>query len=68
MSDSFQYEPEDDEISDALQFMMNCSDKDLKESWIRLSSEWDMESIVRLHKGLCSTNRIEDLLLTFSES
>jgi len=68
MSDNLQYIPEDDEIDDAIQFMMNCSSNDLKESWIRISAEWNVESVVRLHRELCSSNRIEDLLTTFADS
>ena len=51
MSDNLQYIPEDDEIDDAIQFMMNCSSNDLKESWIRISSEWNVESVVRFAQG-----------------
>ena len=66
MSDDFQYIPEDEEVDDTIRFMMNCSHDDLKESWIRISAEWNIESVVKLHKELCTSNRINELLTAFS--
>ena len=59
------YTPDTEEIQDALGFLMKCSASDLVESWSRISKEWDMDSISQVHKMLCNTGRIHELVEGF---
>jgi hypothetical protein len=65
MSDQSLYEPDDEEIKDAANFMNKCSNQDLVESWNRISGEWDLQSVVSLHGFLCGSGRINDLIAEF---
>ena len=56
------YMPDDEEIQSASVFMNSCSEKDLIESWIRISNEWNTVSLVHLHRSLCESGRINDLV------
>ena len=60
-----QYAPDSEELSDAVGFLMNCSESDLVESWSKISIEWDLDSIARVHKTLCKTGRIHTLVEGF---
>ena len=57
--------PDKEEVQDALGFLMSCSEADLIESWSRISIEWDLSSVSHVHKALCSTGRIHDLVEGF---
>jgi len=59
------YTPDEEEIVDAISFMLSCSKQDLKDSWVRISSEWDVNSVIRVHKDLCDNNRITELVDSF---
>ena len=56
------YKPEEEEVEDAIYFMMNCSNSDLVSAWNRVSSEWDLESVIKIHNFLSQTYRMADLL------
>ena len=62
------YVPDDEELEDAIYFMMNCSSEDLLDSWNRIGSEWDTESIVKIHGFLSQTNRLAILLESITEA
>jgi hypothetical protein len=32
------------------------------ESWLRISQEWDVDSVIRIHNAICVSNRMEQLL------
>ena len=59
------YSPDEEEIKDAATFMNTCSKKDLVEGWNRISQEWDLQSVVALHRFLCGSGRINDLIAEF---
>jgi len=61
-NNSIHYFPDKEEIDSAIVFMNNCSDKDLVESWARISGEWDVNSLTELHRWLCESGRINDLV------
>jgi len=63
-----QYTPDTEEIQDAVTFLSNCSSEDLRDGWTRISSEWDIDSITKVHRVLCSTGRINTLLEQLSGS
>lgn len=63
-----QYKPDQEEIQDAVSFLANCSSGDLKESWTKISSEWDTDSLIQVHRSLCNTGRINALLEELSQS
>jgi len=65
MNDQTLYEPDDEEIKDAATFMNKCSTKDLVDSWNRVSEEWSINSVVSLHRLLCGSGRINDLINEF---
>ena len=67
-SSGFEYVPDAEEIESAISFMNTCTDKDLAESWSRLSKEWDVNSIMTIHRGLCDSGRIDDLVSQFSDN
>ena len=54
--------PDAEEIQDAVVFMNNCSDKDLVDGWNRISCEWDVDSVITIHRFLCGSGRINDLV------
>ena len=60
------YHPDDEEIQDAVVFMKNCSDKDLLKSWNGISSEWDLNSVITVHRFLCGSGRISILVQAFT--
>ena len=62
------YAPDREEIESAATFMKDCSAKDLAESWVRISQEWDPGSLMRLHENLCKTGRIDDLVSFFTDT
>ena len=62
------YAPEADEVNDAIVFMSNCSVDDLVTGWVRISSEWDFDSVVKIHRSLCETGRINHILGHFSDN
>lgn len=59
------YTPDTEEIKDAVGFLMNCSESDLVESWSKISTEWDINSVATVHKTLCNTGRIQVLVEGF---
>jgi len=59
------HSPDSEELKDALGFLMNCSESDLVESWSRISSEWNLDSVSHVHKALCTSGRIHDLVEGF---
>jgi hypothetical protein len=61
------YIPDSEEIQDAVGFLMKCSAPDLVESWSRISIEWDLQSISHVHKVLCNSGRIHDLVEGFRQ-
>jgi len=56
------YKPDEEEIQDAVVFMKTCTDNDLIEGWNRISVEWDIDSIITVHRFLCGSGRINDLI------
>ena len=65
--DSYHYTPDTEEIQDAVGFLLKCSPPDLVESWSRISTEWDLKSISHVHKVLCNSGRIHDLVEGFRQ-
>ena len=63
-----QYTPDSEEIRDAVAFLTNCSSEDLRDGWSRISSEWDIDSITKVHRMLCKTGRINTLLEQLSQT
>ena len=59
------YSPDDEEIKDAAVFMNGCSSDDLVDGWNRISEEWDIKSVISLHRLLCGSGRINDLINEF---
>jgi len=70
MSDNTEklYKPDEEEIQDAVVFMNACSENDLIEGWNRISSEWDLESVVTIHRFLCGSGRINELIDGFRKN
>jgi hypothetical protein len=62
------HNPDTEEISDALNFLHRCSKSDLLNSWVEISKDWNNTSIIQVHKTLCSTGRINDLLEAVEEA
>ena len=62
------FTPEEEEIEDAIYFMMNCNKPDLVDAWNRISSEWDLASVVKVHNFLSQTYRMSDLLDAISSN
>jgi hypothetical protein len=62
------YSPDEEEIQDAVIFMNNCSAKDLVEGWNRISEEWELDSVISLHRLLCGSGRINDLINEFKSA
>lgn len=56
------YFPDQEEILDVVSFVTNCQNKDLVDTWNKISKEWNIESIVEIHKAICISNRISDLI------
>lgn len=65
---SSDYEPDTEEIQDAIVFMSKCSESDLVDGWSRISTEWNLESVMKVHQSLCTSGRINQLLKSFSLS
>ena len=61
------YVPDKQEFASAEQFLKTCSNKDLAESWQRISKEWNSSSLVMMHKSICESGRINDLVAFYSE-
>ena len=66
MSEKDQYMPPGQEIEEAKIFMNSCSEKDLVESWNRLAEEWDITSLISIHRSLCESGRINALVNTLN--
>ena len=58
--------PDAEEIQDAVVFMNSCSAKDLVEGWNRISLEWDVDSVITIHRFLCGSGRINELVSEYS--
>jgi len=68
MSDPIEiYTPTDEEIDDAMSFMLQCSPSDLADAWNKTTNEWPIDSVIRLHRELCKTGRINLLISKMSE-
>jgi len=67
MKDNSYYRPDSEEIADAVAFIRLCTSKDLRESWSRISREWDVDSVIRIHNAICESDRMEQLLESFAE-
>ena len=65
---SEQYTPDPDELQDAVVFLSQCSSKDLKESWTKISCDWDIDSVTHVHRMLCKSGRINILLEQFTQT
>ena len=61
------HNPDPEEISDALNFLHHCTPGDLLMTWHEISKDWDNVSVIEVHKTLCSTGRIQDLLQAVEE-
>tara|TARA_R110001583_G_scaffold31043_8_gene106612 strand:+ start:8894 stop:9172 length:279 start_codon:yes stop_codon:yes gene_type:complete len=61
-----EYKPDSEEVQDAIVFMSKCSENDLVDGWSRISTEWNLESVMKVHKSLCVSGRINELLKSFS--
>ena len=61
------YEPTDEEINDAMSFLLKCSSEDLADAWNRTTNEWCIESVIRLLRELCKTGRINLLISKMSQ-
>ena len=59
------YTPDKEEIVDAISFVKTCHDSDLANTWKKISLEWDVESVIHIHKALCDTGRITTLIKQF---
>jgi len=62
MIDSDRYTPDKEEIEMAISFMRNCSSRDLVETWNKAAVEWEVKSLVVLHKALIKLDRIKDVV------
>ena len=62
MIDIDKHVPDKEEISDAQAFFESCSETDLLETWTRCCKEWDLESVIKIHRFLCESGRIDTLL------
>ena len=58
--------PDPEEVQDAVVFMKSCSSKDLVESWNRITLEWDVDSVITVHRFLCGSGRINDLVSEYN--
>tara|TARA_R110000824_G_scaffold374830_1_gene565461 strand:+ start:166 stop:405 length:240 start_codon:yes stop_codon:yes gene_type:complete len=67
-SQSDQYTPGSEELAAAISFMRICSNSDLLHSWRRACLEWDLDSVVTIHKSLVQSRRIECLVAAAVES
>jgi len=56
------HKPDKEEIQDAVVFMNNCSAKDLVDGWNRITLEWDVDSVIIIHRFLCGSGRINELV------
>ena len=56
------YEPSNNEIQDVVSFFNVCNRDDLVSGWIKISKEWDFNSIMTLHRTICDSGRINDLV------
>ena len=61
------HEPDQDEISDAVSFMSSCHPSDLVSSWSRISCEWDIDSVISVHRELCENGTINTLIESFKK-
>ena len=60
------FKPDAEEIDDAIVFMNTCNEKDLVDGWNRIASEWDIDSIRKVHKSMCKSGKIDILLTSVS--
>ena len=67
MKNNSYYRPDPEEIADAVTFLRFCTSKDMVESWLRISQEWDVDSVIRIHNAICVSNRMEQLLKNLIE-
>ena len=56
------YTPDEEEVNSALSFMLNCTGNDLASAWEKATEEWDVDSVIRIHRELCSSGRINLLI------
>ena len=63
--DNNTYTPDSDEITDAISFVTSCQASDLVTTWTKISLEWDVKSVIRIHKVLCDSGRINELIKQF---
>ncbi|MAG27652.1 hypothetical protein CMI47_19145 [Candidatus Pacearchaeota archaeon] len=61
-----EYFPEQDEIDSTVSFMLNCSNNDLEIAWTKVACEWNVSSVVSVHRELCKSGRI-NLLISIIE-
>ena len=60
--DCSKYFPDEEEILDVISFLNNCQNKDLVDTWNKISKEWNVEAVVEIHKALCKNDRISELI------
>ena len=61
------YFPEHEEIFDTMRFFESCGEKDLVDGWCRVSCEWDPKSVIAIHKSLCKTGRIAEVVSHYTK-
>ena len=60
--------PDSEEVSGTMSFLSICQEKDLIESWNRISQEWDPKSVVAIHKFLCNSGRISEIVENYTKT
>jgi len=58
----YEYSPTADEIDSTVAFMLNCSDSDLETAWVKVADEWNILSVMSVHRELCKSGRINLLI------
>ena len=62
------YFPDQEEVLSTMSFLSICQKKDLIESWNRISKEWDPKSVIAIHKSLCNTGRIAEIVENYTRN
>ena len=61
------YTPDVEELEMAREFIRVCSPEDLLSCWVRSGEEWDDASIMSLHRFICDSGRVHELIETLKE-
>lgn len=67
MSEDF-YSPDQEEVNDAISFMNSCTSEDLINGWSKISQEWDIAAVQKIHRAICDSGRMNTLLGALSDS